>query len=218
MISLSQTWMDGLLVMLMLTNLILLGASRLGHGIRLIAIQGALLGALPILGGQHGWTARMLFLAVITIGLKAVVFPWFLHRALRAGEARREDNPFVGHTASVLAGLVMLTVATCLSARLPTVGAGHSMLVMPVALFMILTGPFLITSRRKALSQILGYVVLENGMYAFGLVMLQDVPALVELGILLDAFVALFVMGAAVHQINREFDHMDADQLDSLKG
>ena len=89
---------------------------------------------------------------------------------------------------------------------------------MPVALFMIFVGLFVIISRRTALSQILGYIILENGVYAFGMVILAEVPVLVELGVLLDAFVAVFVMGVAIYHISREFDHVDADQLDTLKG
>jgi len=90
--------------------------------------------------------------------------------------------------------------------------------VVPVALFMIFVGLFVIISRRKAISQILGYIILENGTYAFGMAVLRETPMLVELGILLDAFVAVFVMGVAIYHINREFEHMDADLLDTLKG
>jgi hydrogenase-4 component E len=83
---------------------------------------------------------------------------------------------------------------------------------------MIFVGLFVIVSRRKALNQILGYIILENGTYAFGMSVLSEVPVLVELGILLDAFVAVFVMGVAIYHISREFDHMDTDLLDTLKG
>ena len=79
-------------------------------------------------------------------------------------------------------------------------------------------GLFLIVSRKKAISQVLGYLVMENGIYVLGIWMVVEVPMLVELGVLLDAFVAVFVMGIATYQIRREFDHIDVDQLDSLKG
>ena len=78
-------------------------------------------------------------------------------------------------------------------------------------------GLFLIVSRKTALMQVVGYLVLENGIYIFGMALAQEEPLLVEMGILLDVFVAVFVMGIAIFHISREFDHIDVDQLTSLK-
>jgi hydrogenase-4 component E len=80
------------------------------------------------------------------------------------------------------------------------------------------TGLFLIIARRKALTQCIGYIVFENGIYAFGVAAAGEIPMLVELGLLLDAFVAVFVMGIAIYHIKQEFDHIDATELSSLKG
>jgi hydrogenase-4 component E len=88
---------------------------------------------------------------------------------------------------------------------------------VPVALFSIFVGLFLIVARRKAITQVLGYLVLENGIYAFGLGAVHDASMLVELGILLDLVVAVFVMGIAIFHIARDFDHIDTDRLMRLK-
>jgi hydrogenase-4 component E len=88
---------------------------------------------------------------------------------------------------------------------------------VPVAFFTILVGLFGIVARRKAVTQVLGYLVLENGIFAFGAVALRKAQFLVEMGILLDVFVAVFVMGIAIFRINHEFDHIDADRLAQLK-
>jgi hydrogenase-4 component E len=82
---------------------------------------------------------------------------------------------------------------------------------------MIFTGLFLIVSRRKALMQVLGYIVLENGIYAFGVALVVESPLLVELGVLLDVFVAVFVMGITMFHLSRAFDDIDTDQLAMLK-
>jgi hydrogenase-4 component E len=79
-------------------------------------------------------------------------------------------------------------------------------------------GLFLIVSRKLALNQVLGYLVMENGIYVLGLALVKEIPVLVEMGVLMDAFVAVFVMSIATWHISREFDHIDVDQLDSLKG
>ena len=211
-------WVDAIMVALILTNLALLGTSTLASCIRILTIQGVALGLLPLAAGEPLLSWRVLFLTPAAIGLKGVVFPSLLMRALRQADVRREVEPFVGYIGSVLAGLVALAVSVWFGSRLPAPDAGVSRLVAPVAMFMILVGLFLIISRRKALTQVLGFVVLENGMYAFGVVMLREIPMIVEMGILLDAFVAVFVMGIAIYHISREFDHTDVDRLDSLKG
>ena len=212
-----SAWTDAIMVVLILTNLALLGTSRLLSCIRILALQGIVLGLLPMAAGESLLSGRALFLTPAAIGLKGIVFPMLLARALRRAEVPREVEPFVGYVWSVLAGLAALAASVWLGRSLPT-PLGASSLVAPVALFMILTGLFLIVSRKKALTQVLGFVVMENGTYAFGVVMLRHVPLLVELGTLLDAFVAVFVMGIAIFHISREFDHMDAHKLDTLKG
>jgi hydrogenase-4 component E len=90
-------------------------------------------------------------------------------------------------------------------------------LVVPVAFFSILTGLFVIVSRKNAITQVLGYIVMENGIYTFGIALAVKQPLLVEFGILLDIFVGVFVMGITIFNINREFEHIDTDQLSHLR-
>jgi len=88
---------------------------------------------------------------------------------------------------------------------------------MPSALFSLLTGLMIIVTRRKALTQVIGYLTMENGVYLFGTVLMIEEPFLVEMGVLLDVFVAVFIMGITIYQINSEFDHIDTDRLSELK-
>jgi hydrogenase-4 component E len=210
-------WLEAVLVFLVLTNFLLLGSSRLGACIRFVALQGIFLGLLTLIAHEGGFSLRTLSLALVSAGLKGVAFPWLLFRALREANVRREIEPFVGYNLSLLIGTVALAMSLWLSERLPLVGPQLSSLIVPVALFTSLTGLFLIVSRKKALTQVLGYLVLENGIYAFGVGVVQGTPMLVELGVLLDVFVAVFVMGITIFHINRQFDHIDTDQLATLK-
>lgn len=213
-----NNWIDTLMVLVILSNLILLGSSRLAACIRIVAFQGIILGFLPLLAHEGGVTARVLLLAVWSITLKGIAFPWLLSRDIRDASVRREVEPFVGFTTSLLAGSAALAVSVWIGLRLPLpVAAVNSSLTVPVALFTSMTGLFVIVSRKKALNQVLGYLALENGIYIFGVAFVQKAPFLVELGILLDVFVAVFVMGIMVFHINREFDHIDTDQLSTLK-
>jgi hydrogenase-4 component E len=210
---------------LLLANIVLVGSSSLSFCIRVVAVEGIALGLLPLLLPGHEFGFRTVFLVVVSIGLKGIVFPWLLFRALRAANVRHEVEPFVGYSWSVLFGVGTLGLSLWLGRMLePDSLTGASAgrptelaLILPTALFTVLVGLFLIVSRKKALTQVLGYLVLENGIYLFGITLAHEEPFLVEMGILLDVFVAVFVMGIAVFHISREFDHMDVDQLSTLK-
>ena len=210
-------WAEPLLIGIVLTSFVLVGASRLGTCVRIVALQGVLLGLLTLATPESAHPLRAPILALASAGLKGVVFPWLLFRALRAADVRHEIEPFVDYRASLLLVTLTLAASLWLGARLPSPPAAISPLVVPVALFTILVGLFVIVSRTKALTQVLGYLVMENGIYAFGIGAVGGTPMLVELGVLLDLFVAVFVMGITVFHISREFNHIDTDQLTALR-
>ncbi|MFA4874115.1 MAG: NADH-quinone oxidoreductase subunit K [bacterium] len=210
--------LDAILVMLILTSFLLLGSSRLGACIRIGALQGIMVGLIPVAASGADITARILAIGAAIIGLKGFVFPRLLTWALRDSDTSSELKPFVGYTASLLAGIASLVASFWLASKLDLAAGASSQLVVPVAFSMMMTGLFLIVARRLAVNQVIGYLVIENGIYVFGLAVARDVPVLVELGVLMDVFVAVFVMGIAIYRINREFDHIDSDQLTTLRG
>jgi hydrogenase-4 component E len=212
-----ETATDRLMLLLILSDVALLSARRLGR-ITLAALQGILIGALALAAHDGPLPTRALVLAALGLGMRGVLFPLLLRFVARRAGADHELEPYVGYGPSLLVGIALLAGAMALGHRLPLPEATPGSLVMPAALFTMLTGLFLIVARRKALTQCLGYVVLENGIYAFGVATVSEVPALVELGALLDLFLAVLVMGVAVYRISEEFEHMDTDQLDRLRG
>ena len=211
-----NAWTDIVLLLVVLTNLLLMGHSRLVACIRTVAAQGFLLGLLLLLAQQHELTARVALLAVGGMIVKGVVLPWLLGRAQREAAVRREVEPFVAYTPSLLIGVAALAVSLWLGSRLPLPRPAVSSLIVPVAFFSILAGLFLIVSRKQALTQALGYLTMENGIFIFGVALAQEHPVLFELGVLLDVFVAVFVMGITIFHISREFDHIDTGQLSTL--
>lgn len=208
---------DAAIVLLILTNLRLIASSRISACIQVVAFQGVLLGILPLLVGAEHITARACMLSGLTVVLKGLFFPWLLFRALHAANIQREMEPMIGYTTSLLTGALLLAISMWLGGQLPLPVPARSSLVVPLAMFNIMIGLFAIVSRRKAITQVLGYLVMENGIYAFGLAFALSEPLLVELGILLDVFMAVFVMGITIFHISREFDHMDTDRLTLLK-
>lgn len=208
---------DLILILVVLTNFKLLASSRLGSSVRVVATQGVLLGLLPILAHLDALSARIFALAVGSMALKGVVFPWLLFRALREAEVSREVEPYVGYVASLLVGVLALAASFWLSAKLPLPTVIELDVLVPTAFFSIMAGLFLIISRKRAVNQVLGFVVLENGVFTFGVGVLGGTSFLVEAGVLLDVFVAVFVMGIMIFHINREFDTIEADRLSTLK-
>ena len=206
-----------ILVLVLLTNLKLLGSSRLGASIRVVAAQGMVLGLLPILAHWHELSLHFALLAVGTIAIKGVVFPWFLFRAIREADIGREIEPYVGYAASLATGAVALGVSFWVCTKLPIPENIASSWLAPVSFFSIFAGLFLIVSRKRAVNQVLGFLVLENGIYTFGVGVAARTPFLVEVGVLLDVFVAVFVMGITIFHINREFDHINTARLSVLK-
>jgi hydrogenase-4 component E len=210
-------WFDTVVVLLILTNLHLLGSSRISACIRSVALQALLLGIISLLAQSGDIGIRLLLLAIASTVIKAGILPWLLRRATRETGVHTEDDPLVGFTTSLLLGLGLLGAATHVAGQLRMPGNEEGSFLVPVALFTIMVGLLLIVSRRKAVTQIIGYLAMENGIYAFGLAFAVEEPLLVEVGVLLDVFVAIFVMGIAIHHISREFDHIDTDRLTALK-
>lgn len=211
------SWLDAVLVLLLLSNFWLLGSSRLPACIRAVAFQGFLLGLIPLLTTWPAITFRLAGVAVLSTAIKAVVLPVMLRRAVREANVRNEVQPLVGFTTSLLLGVGLWGVAMHLSGRLPLPVLTVSGLLVPVAIFTVLCGLLLIVSRNTAVMQVIGYLALENGIYVFGWAFAIDEPLLVEMGVLLDVFVAVFVMGITMYHLSREFDTIETDELSSLK-
>lgn len=208
--------MDTTSVFLILSCLLLLGSSRLRVAIRVVAVQGVLVGLLPLVRSEGDLHLHIWILAVVIIATKGFVLPWLMSVALRRSRVHREIEPFIGFGASILCGVALLALSLWITASLQLTGAEASGLLLTTAFFLVLTGLFLMVSRRKAITQSLAYLVMENGVYVVGIGMSLESPFLVELGILLDVSVGLFIMGNLLFHLDREFDHLDADKLTEL--
>jgi len=197
-------------------NLLSLATSRMPSLIRIVAAQGVALGLVPILTAD-GTTWLVVVVAAGTVAVKGVVIPNLLRRAMRAVKIDREIEPTIGFVPSLLLGAAG-TIAAVGSARLVPLLPEHAgTLLVPGALASILTGFILLVGRVKAISQVCGYLILENGIYLFGLLLIRSTPLLVESGILLDLTVAVFVIGIIMDRIQRAFDSLDTRRLTVLR-
>ena len=197
-------------------NLLALGSSRLPSVIRAVAAQGMVLGVMPILFEVHfDW--KVAFVAIVTVAVKGFVIPALLTRAMRAANIDREIEPFIGFVPSLLLGAAGTIAAVAGARLLPLLPEHAGTLLVPGALASVMTGFVMLVGRAKAISQVCGYLILENGIYLFGLLLINATPLLVESGILLDLTVGVFVIGIIVDRIQRAFDSLDTRKLTVLR-
>jgi len=197
-------------------NLLALGTSRLPSLIRIVSVQGMALGVMPLLMESH-FDGMVALVAIGTVGGKGFVIPHLLRRAMRAAHIDREVEPFIGFVPSLLLGAGGTIAAVALAQALPLLPEHAGTLLVSGAGASVLTGFILLIGRAKAISQVCGYLILENGIYLFGLLLIKSTPLMVEAGILLDLTVGIFVIGIIVDRIQRAFDSLDTRKLTVLR-
>jgi hydrogenase-4 component E len=208
--------LDPLLIFALALNFVVLGVSRIRAVIHAVALQGIVLGLVPLfLHADLG--VRGILLVIVTIALKGFIIPALLVHAMREANIQHEVRPVVSHMTSLLLGAVGTALAMVFSYTLPLADAHKDLLLVPASLSTVWAGFLMLTTRKKAIMQVLGYLLLENGIFLFGLLLLEAMPFLVEVGVLLDLFTGVFVMGIIIHQISREFSTLNTDQLSELK-
>ena len=204
---------DSLLVVLLLTNFVLLGSGRVETLIQVSGLQGVLLSVITLfLAGSHPG-AHTWILAGTLYAVLGLLVPFMLAWAVNRAGIQREVKPFVGYPSS----LAIAVAVVALSRSVSFGGVSHFAYLLPHAVSGVLFGLFLIITRRRAITQVIGYLVLGNGIYLFGIGLAAQQPLLVELGVLLNTFIAVFVMGIGMYHINQAFDHIDVSKLDMLR-
>ena len=206
---------DQILVLVLLINFISLGTSRLIFSIRAVAVQGVLLGILP--GLMHPFSWHLVAITVVIIAVKGFVIPQLLSRAVRSAEIKREFEPFLGYVPTLLLGAIFTALSFGFAGKLPMLPEHQNYMFVQASIATLMTGFLVLTTRRKAISQVIGYLIMENGIFIFGLLLAEAMPVMVEAGALLDLLVGTFVMGIVINQISREFSSLDTSLLTSLK-
>jgi hydrogenase-4 component E len=207
---------DPLLVVILLLNFFALGTSRLRAAITSSAVQGVVLGLTTI--AVHGkFTLDTALVAGGAIVVKGSFIPAMLMRAMREAAIKREIEPLIGFLPTIMLGAVSTGLSLLFAHTLPLAPEHVGSLLVPASLSTVLTGFLLLITRRKAITQVVGYLILENGIFIMGLTLIEAMPFLVEIGALLDLFVGIFVMGIIINHINREFSSLDTARLSALK-
>jgi|GEM_PF-23154 hydrogenase-4 component E len=206
---------DFMLILALVLGLACLGLRRVSQCVWAAALQGIVTGILLLI--VHDEVEIGLIVVVASsIVVKGLLVPWFLTRTIKTGRVEVEVEPYIGFNLSLVIGGLAFGAALWLAIALTLPFEIESELIIPVSLATAFIGLLTIVSRRKAITQVAGFLILENGIFMFGLVLVAALPTLVEMGVLLDLFAAVFVMGVTIHNINRAFDHIDTSRLNQL--
>lgn len=214
-------WLDVILVLIFLSVLLGLVSNRLLELIKIASFQGFLVPVAPYLvEHHHATTGQSFWFSCLLIGIKGIVIPLLLWVAIRKTSIRREIEPIIGYNASMFAGLTMIVASLYISKSLSgSTGLMPSHLLLPCAITTMAAGLFLLMARRKAITQVIGYLMLENGIYLAGTALAGETHTLfiLEFGILLDLLAGVMVMGIIVHRINHTYNDLDLAFLTKLK-
>ncbi len=211
---------DIIMVIILLSVLLSLASNRLVTLVKIMALQGIMVTLIPLLLEHHSsvGSGGLIFFQVMIL-IKGVLIPGLLYVALTRISIKREIEPIIGYHASLFAGLVIILLSVFITDRLHlSMPLGHELL-LTTAITTMSAGFFLMMSRRKAITQVIGYLMLENGIYLIGTALTKHSHTvyIVEFGVLLDLLVGVMIMGIILHNINHAFDDIDTDLLNRLK-
>lgn len=202
---------------LLLSGVLMLWRRELVAIVRLLVVQGVLLAALAVLLGVREQSGELYLVAVGVLVLKAVVLPGVLHRVLRDSGDAREAEPLVNVTSSLLAAAVLTLVAYAVSRPLVALAPSATTRALPVGLAVVFLGFFVLVTRRHALSQVVGFLLLDNGIAATAFLATSGVPLVVELGGSLDLLLLVLVLQVLAARMRLTFGRTDMDELQELR-
>jgi hydrogenase-4 component E len=210
---------DILLAFVFLSVLLSLSSNRLMELVKIMALQGVIVSLMPVaLEHGHQGPESLGFLAIMLL-VKGAVMPMALYTAVKKVANLREVEPYIGYNASIFIGLIIIMAASLVSHSLSPYMPPINGLLLPAGLTTMGAGFLLMMARHKAITQVIGYLMLENGIYLLGIVLTNEAhfQYMLEFGVLLDLLAGVMVMGIILYRINRTFDDIDTGILGSLK-
>ncbi len=209
--------MNWILIGIVLTTFIVLGSSRIVPRIKAVAVQGALLSVMQFIMRGARFDLHGSFLLIITLVIKTIIIPVLIFRTIKGLSTNVDKEPIIGnHLLSLTAGLIAVFSFSSIKVFPIISEPGISPFLVPSALTTVLTGFLILVTKAKATNQVLGFLVLENGIFTFGMTIISEFPMMVEIGVLLDLVVGVFIMGIMIYHINKTFDNIDTRTLSVL--
>ncbi len=204
-----------LLITFLITLFYMAIANRMLTYIKVLAFQGVLLFVVVFFQLKEIDTLNLSFILVETIGFKTIAVPLFLAYLLKRNNITREAEPFLPNFVSLIIVTLIVVVTILLSSAVTDPNLDKIFFV--VALSTLFTGLYFIASRRKIITHVMGYLIIENGVFVLSLAVGNEMPMLVNLGIMLDIFASVLILGIFLNKIGDVFKTVDVDELSELK-
>lgn len=204
-----------LLITFAISLLYLSIVNRLVSYLKILAAQGLILFSLSFIQLGEMNTANLVFIVLETIIFKTIAVPLFLNYIMKRNKITREAEPYVSNFFSLVIVTAILIITFLISQVL--VVEGLNKIYFMVALSALFTGLYLIITRRKIITHVMGFMVIENGVFILSLTVGNEMPMLVNTGILLDFFVSFLVLGIFMNKIGDVFKEPDVDKLNQIR-
>ena len=203
---------------LLLCAVLIVWRRSLGAHIRLLSVQGWALAGLVVVLGLHEHSSELLAVAVLVATLKGLVLPGVLARTTAADRmAAREETPLINTTAALLAVSLLTMLAYLVSRPVLALGSTAAVAAVPVGVAMALFGFLVLSTRRHAVSQLIGFLLLDNGIATVAFLTAGGVPLVVELGVSLDVLLVVLILQVLTSRIRLEYGDADLDDMTELR-
>ena len=214
---LDQQLLDTCAALLLLLSFAMLSQRRVVTLVNLYAVQGAVLAAATLLLAWRTGEGHLYLSAVLTLALKVGFLPWLLHRLIRRLEVYWDTEPLLNVSGTMLVGLVIVVFAFALAQPITLLASTATRSAIGIAVSVVLLAFLMMITRRKAMSQVVGFLSMENGVFFGAMSASYGMPMVVELGVALDVLVAVLVLGVFFFQIRERFESLDLHHLERLK-
>lgn len=185
--------------------------------VRTLSVQGIALASVALILGVHEHDSEPIIVAALVLVLKAGVVPSLLLRIVRSSDDTREVEPLVNVVASLLAAAGLTLVAYATTREIVALDPTPQTRAIPIGIAVGLIGFFVLVTRRKAVTQIVGFLLVDNGIALVAFLATSGVPLVVELGVALDVLLAVFILQVLTSRMRAKFGAMDLDQLRELR-
>ena len=203
--------------LLLLLSFAMLAQRRIVNLVNLLALQGALLFIATLLLAWRTGQTHLYVSALLTLALKVVFLPWLLHRLIRRLEVYWDSEPLLNISTTMLVGLGVVVFSFGLAQPISALASTATRNSIGIALAVVLLSFVTMITRRKAMSQVVGFLSMENGLFFGAMSATYGMPMIVEFGVALDVLVAVLVLGIFFFQIREQFDSLDLHHLEALR-
>lgn len=190
-------------------------AERMKMFVYILSFQGFVLFGLVFYNLQNISLADFLFILLETVFVKALGIPWFMNWVRKRNQLKRVHEPYIPVFYSVLITMMIIIVSLLITNNLPTSGLKRSFLA--IAMATLFFGLYFIVVHRNIFSHVVGYLIVENGIFLLSLAVGSEMPAMVNLAILLDLVMGILVLGIFINRIGDRFNSIETESLTNLK-